>query len=460
MPRVLCLLTILLLLVTPAWSQERGISKASPDLGTQKRLALVIGNSDYQHTSPLRNPANDARAMSQTLLELGFEVTALVDADQRQMEEATRQFGKDLRDQKGVGLFYYAGHGMQVDGENYLLPVDIDPSNEIDVRYDAFPVGKLLGQMQVAENGMNIVVLDACRNNPFKRSFRTASQGLAQVIAPTGTFISYATAPGSVAADGEGQNGLFTEKLLQHMVTPGLGLEKVFKRVRADVQRDSNSQQVPWDSSSVTGDFFFVPAGSTAQLSSPVAPNRPSQDLSSQAWKLIEDSDNPAVFQAFIRKFPNSPERELAELKLMLLSPAEAAQTEAPASSSTAKAKEERLTVTDSETGLMWQRGEPGEMNWEAAKSYCQNLSLAGYTDWQLPDKETLQQMFAYSKGGHYSEAELRRMFPGIHSSYYWSSATYVRYTSVAWGVSFSSGSVGNDLKGLNYYVRCVRDSK
>ncbi|MGA1600639.1 MAG: caspase family protein, partial [bacterium] len=204
MPKTLCFLMVLLLLVTPAWSQERGVSKASSAPGASKRLALVIGNSDYQYTSPLRNPANDARAMSQTLQELGFEVTALVDADQRQMEEATRQFGKDLRDQKGVGLFYYAGHGIQVDGENYLLPVDINPSNEIDVRYDAFPVGKLLGQMQVAENGMNIVVLDACRNNPFKRSFRTASRGLAQVVAPTGTFISYATAPGSVAADGEG----------------------------------------------------------------------------------------------------------------------------------------------------------------------------------------------------------------------------------------------------------------
>ncbi|NBQ26157.1 MAG: hypothetical protein EBU26_18235, partial [Verrucomicrobia bacterium] len=134
--------------------------------------------------------------------------------------------------------------------------------------YDAVPVGKLLGQMEVAENGMNVVILDACRNNPFARSFRSNSRGLAQVIAPTGTFISYATAPGSVAADGEGDNGLFTAKLLKHMTTPGLPLERVFKRVRVDVQRESNNQQVPWDSSSVTGDFYFVPS-----VAAPSTPN-------------------------------------------------------------------------------------------------------------------------------------------------------------------------------------------
>ena len=121
---------------------------------------------------------------------------------------------------------------MQFDGENYLLPTDIDPSTEEDVRYDAVPLGKLMAQLRAADNGMNVVVLDACRNNPFARSFRSSSRGLAQVTASTGSFISYATAPGSVAADGDGENGLFTAKLLKHMTTPGLSLEKVFKQVR------------------------------------------------------------------------------------------------------------------------------------------------------------------------------------------------------------------------------------
>jgi hypothetical protein len=146
-------------------------------------------------------------------------------------------------------------------------------------------------------------------------------------------------------------------------------------------------------------------------------------------------------------------------LKLMLLSPAETAQTEAPAPSSTAKAKEEEMTVIDPKTGLMWQKGEPGRMNWERAKSYCQNLSLAGYTDWQLPDKETLQQMFAWRKGGHYSEAELRRMFLDIHPSVYWSSTTDVGNASGAWAVLFHGGGVSSYDESSNYYVRCVRAS-
>jgi hypothetical protein len=246
--------------LTVVAAQQRAIrptQKASP---TPVRQALIIGNSTYDHTSPLRNPTNDARAISQTLSRLGFEVETLTDVNQRQMEQAINQFGDKLRNRRGVGLFYYAGHGMQVRGENYLLPIDINPRSAADIRYDAVPVGKLLGQMEEAANGMNLVILDACRNNPFNRNFRSTNQGLAQVIAPTGSFISYATAPGEVAADGDGANGLFTERLLKHMVVPGLKLEEVFKRVRVDVQQESNNRQVPWDSSSLTGDFFFVPA--------------------------------------------------------------------------------------------------------------------------------------------------------------------------------------------------------
>ena len=233
------LLLLFLLLTVPALANERGVARTefAPEPNV-KRLALVIGNADYAQAGSLRNPVNDAVLMERTLQSLGFSVTALRNAEQREMERAIGEFGRRLRG-GGIGLFYYAGHGMQVDGENYLLPVDANPMSEADLRYEAVPVGKLLNQMADAGNGMNLVILDACRNNPFKRSFRTTSQGLAQVTAPTGTFISYATAPGSVAADGEGQNGLFTEKLVAHLSTPGLKLEEVFKRVRVDVQRES-----------------------------------------------------------------------------------------------------------------------------------------------------------------------------------------------------------------------------
>jgi len=182
------------LFALPLSATERGVKRVGTS-GTEDRHALVIGNSDYTQTSPLRNPVNDAKSMTSSLQALGFTVTTLTDSNQRAMDQAIRKFGKTLRNQGGVGLFYYAGHGMQVDGENFLLPVDIDPSTEADVHYDAVPVGKLLGQMEAAGNGMNIVILDACRNNPFARSFRSASKGLAQVSAPSGTFISYATDP-------------------------------------------------------------------------------------------------------------------------------------------------------------------------------------------------------------------------------------------------------------------------
>ena len=328
---LICYLLVSLLLVPVLRSQERAATR--PSIPGGPKQALVIGNSAYTNTSPLKNPVNDAKSIGNTLQQLGFEVTTLLDVNQRQMEQALRRFGSRLRDQNGVGLFYYAGHGMQVAGENYLLPVDINPSTETDVRYDAIPVGKLLGQMDAAGNGMNIVILDACRNNPFARSFRSESRGLAQVIAPTGSFISYATAPGDVAADGEGDNGLFTAKLLTHMRTPGLKLEDVFKRVRADVQRESNDKQVPWDSSSVTGDFFFAPKGGETPVVPAVNDSGTTleQDFAAQAWETIKNLEDPKAFEEFIKLFPDSPQSNLAKFKLMALNSSVSKET--PASS-------------------------------------------------------------------------------------------------------------------------------
>lgn len=185
-------LLITLLIVPLAWSQERAVRPVVGAVDPNIRQALVIGNSEYRHAGRLRNPVNDARAIGSTLQQLGFEVKTLLDADQRRMEKAIRTFGDELRRRRGVGLFYYAGHGMQFDGENYLLPTDINPSTEDDVRYDAVPLGKMLAQMRAADNAMNVVILDACRNNPFSRSFRTFSPGLAQINAAAGTFITLA----------------------------------------------------------------------------------------------------------------------------------------------------------------------------------------------------------------------------------------------------------------------------
>jgi hypothetical protein len=223
-----------------------------------KRTALVIGNAQYEIGS-LRNPEHDAQDMAETLKQLGFEVTLLINANQEHMERAISEFGRHLY-QGGVGLFYYAGHGVQVDGENYLIPVRAHIDTETDVRYKAVHIGQILGKMGEARNGLNIVILDACRDNPFAKDFRSASRGLAVVSssAVKGTLIAYATSPGKVASDGDARNGLYTKHLLQNLHTPGLPVEQVFKRVLRGVERETNGRQSPWTSSSFSGDFHFA----------------------------------------------------------------------------------------------------------------------------------------------------------------------------------------------------------
>lgn len=224
------------------------------------RIALVIGNGAYPEV-PLKNPVRDAQSMAKALLACGFQVQVLVDASLPQMEAALRTFGQKLR-AGGVGLFFYAGHGMQVKGSNYLIPVGADIADEDEVRFKALDANAVLAKMESAGNGLNLLVLDACRNNPFGRGWRRGgAEGLAQMDAPTGTYIAFATAPGRTASDGMGSNGLYTQHLLESLQQPGLKVEEVFKRVRVGVRRASKDQQVPWDSSSLTGEFYFQPGG-------------------------------------------------------------------------------------------------------------------------------------------------------------------------------------------------------
>jgi len=222
----------------------------------EPRIALVIGNAAYP-SAPLKNPANDASDMAAALKRLGFEVSLLKDASMQQMETAVREFGLKLR-KGGTGLFYFAGHGLQVAGENYLVPVNAVIQSEGDVKYGCLNAGLVLAKMEDAGNGPNVVILDACRNNPFARSFRSAEAGLARMDAPTGSIIAYATAPGKVAADGEGRNGLYTQHLLRNIATPGLSISDLFMAVRENVVRDSAKKQVPWENTSLIGRFSLA----------------------------------------------------------------------------------------------------------------------------------------------------------------------------------------------------------
>jgi len=231
----------------------------------ERRVALVIGNAKYRD-APLSNPLNDARDMADALRRTGFEVIELIDGTQKEMNRAIARFGERLNNDS-VALFYYAGHGMQVRGKNYLIPVDAQITNENSIRVESVDVDGVLDQLGGSE--LNVVILDACRNNPFERRFRSLGGGLAQMDAPKGSLIAYATAPGRTAVDGDGRNGLFTQELLKQMQMPGLTIEQVFKNVRREVARATRDNQIPWESSSLTGDFYFIPAGRPALASVP-----------------------------------------------------------------------------------------------------------------------------------------------------------------------------------------------
>ncbi|MEP7213469.1 MAG: caspase family protein [Acidobacteriota bacterium] len=252
---------------------------------SQKRLALVIGNGGYKFVGPLANPVNDASDMAATLRKLGFEVISGTDQNKRQMETLIRQFGERLSDTKAVGLFYYAGHGFQSSGQNFLAPVDADIPAEDEIEYAAVNLNFVLNKMAVAGNPLNIVILDACRNNPFAKKWRSVRDistqgGLAGITkAPTGTMIAYSTAPGEVASDGGGRNGLYTGELLKQIAKPDTSLEDVFKNVRSEVRRKSESKQVPWESSSVEGDFYFAGAVTASALGGRVPSTSPSVNL-------------------------------------------------------------------------------------------------------------------------------------------------------------------------------------
>jgi hypothetical protein len=221
----------------------------------QQRIALLFGNSKY-NVGPLRNPGNDVRDLSAALEDLNFQVITKYDLTLSEMKRVVREFGQMLRNDS-VGLFFYAGHGIQVNGENYIVPVDANINSEEEVEYEALDVGFVLMEMTRARNKMNIVILDACRDNPYSRSFRSSKRGLAPIDAPTGTFIAYATAPGKTAGDGNTGHGVYTQEILKNIKAPGLSIEELFKRVRRGVQAATQGEQIPWDASSLIDDFRF-----------------------------------------------------------------------------------------------------------------------------------------------------------------------------------------------------------
>jgi uncharacterized caspase-like protein len=224
----------------------------------QKRIALVIGNGNYQ-TSTLANPENDARTIKVALQSVGFKVMEYENLTQSQMKKVIDDFGLQLKG-NDVGLFYYAGHGIQSKGYNYLIPVDAKLQSEEEVEYDCVQADRVLAKMEGYGTKVNIIILDACRNNPFERSWtRSATgKGLAFMNAPRGSLIAYATSPGSTASDGSSNNGLYTSAILESIKIPNITILEMFQNVRNIVTQKSNNQQTPWESTSLTGNFYFI----------------------------------------------------------------------------------------------------------------------------------------------------------------------------------------------------------
>jgi formylglycine-generating enzyme required for sulfatase activity len=272
----------------------------------EPRVALVIANGNYGgDIGSLKNPVNDGKLIAASLQKVGFKVALVTDGDQRKMKQALLDFGQALSDAgpTGTALFYYAGHGIQLNGENYLVPVGAKIRREGDVGLEALSASDVLKEINFAGNKVQIVILDACRNNPLMRSLRGGSFGLAKIDAPIGSFVAYSTAPGSVASDGQGANSPFAGALAGELQKPGASIEEMFRNVRAKVIAETDSQQVPWDSSSLTAPFYFskdfAGAGSSAAVDQVF-------------WDSIKDSTDPADFQAYLKKFPSGTFADLA----------------------------------------------------------------------------------------------------------------------------------------------------
>lgn len=304
------------------------------------RVALLIGNNNYA-SSPLRNAVNDARDLGGALKELGFTVIVKENATRRDMIDAIREFGNAL-DGANTALFFYAGHAMQFKDRNYLIPIDAAMGSEEDVTFFAVEVGQVFDRMDRAKTRFNFLVLDACRDNPFASSFKVSSGGLAQMSSPSGTLIGYATAPGSVAADGYGRNGMYTHHILQNIRVPDLPVEIMFKRVREGVERETKRQQTPWDSSSLKGDFAFNPTSRSTGVATGGSSSGPSADsqlqIEREFWVSVRDSNRADDIQAYLDKYPSGNFAPLAKNRLeALLRPTRVAA--APAESRSAAAE-------------------------------------------------------------------------------------------------------------------------
>jgi caspase domain-containing protein len=286
----------------------------------EKRVALVIGNSAYQNVTRLDNPKNDARLMADTLTGLGFTLIGnapQIDLDKPAFDGVLQKFGNAVLG-ADVALFYYAGHGLQIGGRNFLVPITANPTKEADVYLQMVDTNVVLSQMEGAGTKLNIVVLDACRNNPFGgRGLRATGGGLAQMQAPEGTLISYATQPGNVAQDGDGGNSPYSRALAKTIRRPGLALFEAFNEVGLEVKHTTGGSQQPWVSSSpIAGTFYFSALPANGAAAEPPKQPAPAEDKSSNDFDFAQKLDKLEVWEAFVQNYPSGLRASVARMRI------------------------------------------------------------------------------------------------------------------------------------------------
>jgi len=402
----------------------------------ERRLALLIGNSNYAHGGSLDNPVNDVRAIKKALEALGFTVLKYEDCTQKTMKRAMDKFGGKLKG-KHVGLFFYAGHGVQVKGHNYLIPTDAKLDNENDAEYDCVKAGRILAKMETAGTRTNIVILDACRDNPFERSWRrgTEGTGLAFMNAPSGSLIAYSTAPGKTALDGRGKNSPYTSALLKHIDSPNITVLQMFQRVRSTVMDGSEYKQTPWESTSLRGDFYFTTKGKD---------NRFSEEQASLARERREFEQAKLEFE---RKRKESQRKQIE-----VASVPQKPSYSRPSSSTSNITNRDGIYVAyangivrDTNTGLEWKAGPDKDTNWNEARSWVQSLNLDG-GGWRMPTTDELKTLYKKGTGE-------RNMTPLLKTTgwFVWSGET--KGSSDAWFFGFLIG-------GRHWYDRATSTDK
>ncbi len=292
--------------LAPAWAN-------APD---PSRLALIIGNNAYPG-SPLKNPVNDASDMGKLLATAGFTVSAHLDIRHKDMAAAIERFGNGIRNPEvKLVVFYYAGHGVQLDWRNYLLPVDAVADTTATLRQSCIDLNQVIGNFGKTKGKTFVIVLDACRDNPFGSSYQPEQKGLSQFDAPVGSLLAYATSPGNVASDGSGKNGLYTENLLRELSVRGARIEDALKRVRLNVRLSSNGAQIPWETTSLEDDIFIF-NDQKKKLSEAEQEQLLEADLA--AWARIKASSKAEDWVDYLRNFPNGRFAEIAQTRLARL---------------------------------------------------------------------------------------------------------------------------------------------